>query len=946
MWYQNSRIIIAALEDTLANLAARGASEFILNRIRSSPPEYQGHYINQLMRNPLLSENELITQVLTAVDKQKSHVQPPTMMEKNIANLFVPSQQQWALVYLKKLRTNPTASNPTYRSFENGSAEDQDYNLNTVFNQIADWARVSLREDPRFQLAAYDFNQALSLSNEWHNMMAGKGSDKFYRPYQRDADGNIIDERVVYQFDDGWHISQLLDADDLTVEGNRMNHCFAPGAMVRTLDGFKQIENIELGELVVCGDGTFRKVTKLFKQPYTGLMIRMGTRVGVDANLITPNHEFLSLKKLHGGEKPCQPHSCGKSSRYNEHEVHDVEWKSIGELSINSYLVTSYPLEYFDMDEIHIPVKYTGLRRKGSTTFNVDEEFLWMVGMFVAEGSATKNKIQFAISKNETEYADKLESFFKKHNFGYHWRKDSDSYGGRVLIVGSRMLGEWFSDWLGKGCANKKIPSVLLNLPNEKIEALARGVLDGDGCSSRNVLHQTSSMLALQMSEISLRLGGFPSISIKHPKNKKTSYVLEGADALVPRTSVKRGFWEHKNYILAKPNIFDTEQYSGFVYNLEVDTIHSYSVQNILVHNCVGVYCSEVASGESRIFSLRDVRNQPTVTIEMEGDSNTVKQIKAHSDQVPEQELRYRLREWFANLEDGAQFKQSNYEWEGPEWYDRDTSSIRGNIYEEAYGREYDDYGDESSQDYHSDYGIDGETPDWTRNVVDLDVSDLIDNVEEAMLGTRGRPGAFDRASQYDNVDEVFEALADVIVAHDTEQINQILSPENSNLNHMRRLYDSSKDEWNLGKVRNYLGLFDIVEKYNDAYNEALEETELQKNGFGIVDVKDLVAESYKLELYYETLQQAVSQISTEMDEQYKKIAGVGLVQDLQANIGDNMRLVWHEYNEKVQPALLRHRDSFPKGEEPRDEHGNIDESVFDENGWKYSKFKGWYRRA
>lgn len=585
MWYQNSRIIIAALEDTLANLAARGASEFILNRIRSSPPEYQGHYINQLMRNPMLSENDLITQVLTAVDKQKSNVFPPTMMEKNIANLFVPSQQQWALVYLKKLRTNPTANNPTYRSFENGNAEDQDYNLNTVFNQIADWARVSLREDPRFQLAAYDFNQALNLSNEWHNMMAGKGSDKFYRPYQRDDEGNIIDERVVYQFEDGWHISQLLDADDLTVEGNRMNHC-------------------------------------------------------------------------------------------------------------------------------------------------------------------------------------------------------------------------------------------------------------------------------------------------------------------------------------------------------------------------VGGYCSEVMSGQSRIFSLRDPRNQPTVTIEMEGDSNTVKQIKANSDQVPEQELRYRLREWFGELEDGAQFKQSDYEWEGPEWYDSDTSSIRGNIYEEAYGREYYDYDEESSQDYHSDYGIDGEAPDWTRKVVDLDVSDLLDNVEEAMIGTRGRPGAFDRAGQYDNVDEVFEALADVIVAHDTEQINQILSPENSHLSHMRRLYDSSKDEWNLGKVRNYLGLFDIVEKYNDAYNEALEETELQKNGFGIVDVKDLVAESYKLELYYETLQQAISQISTEMSEQYKKIAGVDLVQDLQTNLGDNMKLVWHEYNEKVQPTLLRHRDSFPKGEEPRDEHGNIDESVFDENGWKYSKFKGWYRRA
>lgn len=951
--------MIAGLEDTLARLLSDGTSEDIINLVRNSPPEYQGHYINQLLRNPSLSEYDLTSGVIGAMDKQKSNVLPSTPFEIQISNMFLPNQKQWPLVYLKKMRANQIDNrNFTYRGFDGGTPEDQIWNINTIFRQIADWARVVQTEDPRFQIAAYDFSQALNLSNEWHNMMAGKGSDKYYIPYQRDEHGNITDERVVYQFDDGWHISQLVNENDLTVEGNLMSHCFAPGAMVRALDGFKQIENIELGELVVCGDGTFRKVTKLFKQPYTGLMIRMGTRVGVGANLITPNHEFLSLKKLHGGEKLCQSHLCGKSSRYNEHEVHDVEWRPIEELSINSHLVVSYPLEYFDIDEIKIPLQYTGPRCKGSTVFNVDEEFLWMIGMFIAEGSATKNKMQFAISKHEIEYADRLESFFNKHNFGYHWRKDLDSYGGRVLVVCSKMLTGWFGDWLGKGCANKKIPSELLNLPNEKIEALARGVLDGDGCASRNVLHQTSSMLALQMSEISLRLGGFPSISVNHPKNKKTSYTLEGADALVPRTSAKRGFWQHKNYILAKPNVFETEQYSGFVYNLEVDTIHSYSVQNILVHNCVGGYCDEVDSGKSRIFSLRDPRNQPTVTIEMKGLDNIIKQIKAHSDGRPAKELRLRLAEWFGSdyfEGDAARFEGSDDSWDGPNWSGiYSAEDVISNIYEEAYGHiPYDDE-ENTSADYHSDYGVEGQENDFSRDIINLDVPDLLNYVEEAMIGvgTR-REGIFEREKKYPSysgVDSVFDTLAKVIVIHDEEMMSQLLSHDNTNSGRWHRdIYNAETGKWNIERVRDSLGVFDLTSKYRDSYEEELEDTELPKKDDGTVDYEDLSNEyDWKFKIYYNTLKGVYEELNQkpEMVEQYKQLTGRNLINDIYADSSGGLSGVWQRYNDTVQPKLMKHRDDFPKGYEPRDESGNIDESVFDEAGWKYSKFKGWYRTA
>lgn len=941
MWYGGFRLVLAGnLEDTLVNLESRGASDIIINRVRNAPLEYQGHYISHLMRNPLLSEQDLDAAVYRAVEKQQNS-STSTPLEQRISQLYLPQFQIWPLVHLRKLRSQQLGQNSfTYKGFEGGTPEDMQWNVMNTFQQIADWSRHSYQEDPYFQLAVYNFNQALSKSNDWHNFMAGQGSEEHYTPYQRDEDGNINDERVVFNYPDGWHIAQLKNANDLRVEGNRMNHCFAPGALVRTFTGFKPIEMIGLGELVVCGDGTFRKVTKLFKQPYTGSMIRLGTRVGVGCNLITPNHEFLSLKKLHGGDKPCQSHRCGKSSRYNEHEAHDVEWTPIGELSIDSHLVVSCPTEYFDIDKLTIPEKYTGIRRKGTQTFEVNDDFLWIIGMFIAEGSSTKNKIQFAISKNEIEYADRLECFFNKHNFGYHWRKDIDSYGGRVLIVGSRMLAEWLGDWVGRGCSNKQIPSELLNLPNNKIESLARGILDGDGCFSRNVLHQTSSILALQMSEISLRLGGFPSISVKHPKNKRVAYVLEGADALIPRTSIKRGFWKHKEHTLVKPTIFDTEQYSGFVYNLEIDTIHSYSVQNILVHNCVGGYCRTVENGESRIFSLRDPRNRPKVTIEMAGRDNTIKQIKAHSDEMPPEELRLRLAEWFQNLED-VSFNDAQYEWQGPDW-DTDPGTIIGCIYDEAYGPQDED---NDSDDYHDDYGLENGV-DNTREVINLDVDGLLENVEKYMVGWDSKWGGFDiirTEPKYYSEDRIAEVLAEVILKHDEAILNQMIENPSSPRSAGwwgRKLFNPDTKTYDEETVRSALGIFNVSDLFYERKEEALKEMDVSA---GVDEVAD---ENDNFRLYYITLDRILKDMPPELGMMYQKLTGSKLINDLNQSAGGKLLSVWGKtMTEHVQPRLMKHMKDYPEELLPRKEDGTVDTSQFDENGWKYAKkILRWYK--
>lgn len=366
-------------------------------------------------------------------------------------------------------------------------------------------------------------------------------------------------------------------------------------------------------------------------------------------------------------------------------------------------------------------------------------------------------------------------------------------------------------------------------------------------------------------------------------------------------------------------------------------------VEGNRMNHCVGGYCHSVNSGSSRIFSLRDPRNHPKVTIEMDGDSNTIRQIKANSDAMPEEELRLRLAEWFAELSD-VQFHSADYQWEGPEWSNvSDPDDIRSSIYEEAYGK--DSYDDEDySGDIHEDYGIGGHNN--SRNVEDLDVPDLLESVHTAMVeGSRGRESGFDqcRGSQHYHEDEIAETLASVIVDHDNNIMEKLIKEK------PRIVLNPITGGYEPDSVIAKLGIFDIADKFYEtqqtAYNE-LDLSHLPMNHDGKVDEKDLAGEDDSFKLYHMTMSYVMQNMNPEMQQMYHQLTGHNLLNDLDAAVGGSLQSLWtKQMQERVQPPLMKHKEDYTYHSYPKDEAGNLDESVFDESGWKYAKrFKGWYK--
>lgn len=431
---------------------------------------------------------------------------------------------------------------------------------------------------------------------------------------------------------------------------DRCPKCFVKGTLVRTESGFKPIEEIVIGEKVLSSDGNFYSVTKTISSNYDGYLSKITTSSSVNPILCTPEHPILTLRGWHseGISRNCGPkcnnfikngdghsgtfevkqiksgnwHARAKVPNHDRkvvgtfstkeiaiekikeykslhfHAGHELKWDFANNIKENDWLVSKWSKKIEDIDEINIPQKFLkntrlGNQRNGFTKFKVDEEFMWICGLYIAEGSGSKRTLNFALHKDEVDFQKRIMNFFEKYGYSSKVRKTSNN--GVVVNVNGSNLPFWFKEMFGTKCYNKKIPEQFMNLPNKKIEALIDGIYCGDGCKDDHEIAQTSEILALQIVELLHKLNKKPlarkkqnnTLTPKGNKRKMCYYVNWETDNS-PKFN-RNGRWKFNEQLMTKVRNVDKEYYNGIVYNLEVEGDHTYVVQDILVHNCYGV---------------------------------------------------------------------------------------------------------------------------------------------------------------------------------------------------------------------------------------------------------------------------------------------------------------------------------------------------------------------
>ncbi|MCS6863436.1 MAG: Hint domain-containing protein, partial [Abditibacteriales bacterium] len=78
-------------------------------------------------------------------------------------------------------------------------------------------------------------------------------------------------------------------------------YCLAPGTLILTDRGYVPIEHIQVGDRVLSHKGRWAKVTRLYRRPYRGPILRLKVAHCNQPLLITPEHPVRAIAAA-----PCQ----------------------------------------------------------------------------------------------------------------------------------------------------------------------------------------------------------------------------------------------------------------------------------------------------------------------------------------------------------------------------------------------------------------------------------------------------------------------------------------------------------------------------------------------------------------------------------------------------------------------------------------------------------------
>jgi hypothetical protein len=322
---------------------------------------------------------------------------------------------------------------------------------------------------------------------------------------------------------------------------------------------FRDAEQVRTYGFAACGpccDGYMRRILGAFNRP-SGVTFHR------------PTERWRSKVQsggLRGGEEISRYHRTQEEARrvvraHREKHLdlgHYLDWVEARDLHERYWIDTTYPHGEQDIASISAPVLPAAGRskvyasRRGETKFAVDEEFLWMVGMYIAEGCARNREITFALHQAETAYSERLVRFFSRYGYNSTVKPETDDLGMTVNI-GSTTLAEWFPRWLGTYCYNKRIPEELMHLPAGKTWALIRGIWDGDGTKDTNEIGQTSEVLSLQLIELLHRLGEQPTVHRMTPRpDRRPAWMTSWAQPTLTNAN-RHGRWNFAGLISNYP---------------------------------------------------------------------------------------------------------------------------------------------------------------------------------------------------------------------------------------------------------------------------------------------------------------------------------------------------------------------------------------------------------
>ncbi|MDG7023025.1 MAG: ATP-binding protein [Nitrososphaerota archaeon] len=371
--------------------------------------------------------------------------------------------------------------------------------------------------------------------------------------------------------------------------------CVKPDTLILGLN--RPISSLQEGDDCASQSGLAR-ITRVFRRPYQGPMVT-AIATGLLPIETTPEHPVLVVTSKTGrGRKSktivglSEPYWKPARALVTKQLYKDGDYLLIPranggsttkELGLRPYVKSSYD--------------HRSLHRIPAASFPINPETAWLLGIYVAEGSSTPDRLQFSLHARETRLHNRIISAFAAIGVSSCIRVKENT---AIVNVRSSLLARALPEWCGHLARNKKIPDfILFHNDRQILRSFLDGYLAGDGHFEGKTgvdrANTASKLLAQQLQLLCAKLGIFLSVRL----GKK-----EGDEIIQGRTVRRHGSYELASkrngerlhpqarildgYIACPVQSVKETSYHGEVFNLKTSD-STYLVSNAVVHNCNGL---------------------------------------------------------------------------------------------------------------------------------------------------------------------------------------------------------------------------------------------------------------------------------------------------------------------------------------------------------------------
>ena len=335
--------------------------------------------------------------------------------------------------------------------------------------------------------------------------------------------------------------------------------CFAKGSSVLTKVGYKDISDVEIGDLVMTHKNRWKEVITLFHKENFIYKVKAQGLVETET---TEEHPYLVSKMV----------------RVNGNRVFSKpDWVEVKDLNVGDFVC--YPKI---------------LNENNPLNLTLDEAYL--IGRYIADGHTTMHNRTETGRENERFYnlilsvgSHKIPNIPIKHHLHKHTQST------HRMVFSNKRLVNIVEEHCGRGAKNKMISPMLLELPKDLLERLICGLLEGDGSFKDGIYSLTtvSKQLVMSLNLAVMKLYGVvgnityterpqKTVICGRTVNQSDTYTLR----FTKEVRKQKHYHETEDYFLAPIKGVVATGNLKDVYNIEVEDDNSYTVNNCIVHNC------------------------------------------------------------------------------------------------------------------------------------------------------------------------------------------------------------------------------------------------------------------------------------------------------------------------------------------------------------------------